>query len=132
MLLKNDKIVLTEDLNGLKKGTEFYIIDITEDGVIHFKNDTIGFGFMNIDEFNKSFKKEIKREFSERVFRAGYGFRHNGKVVEVSISGDKGSFHRAVASCHEDDIFDLETGIEIAKARAYIKLYQKRIEEYIK
>ena len=127
MLLKNDKIVLKKDFGGLKKGTIFQISEIFEDGTISFRNDSLGMGVMSSDEYEKMFEKYVKREFTDWIpEKLGYEFRHNDKVVEVRLNLTvEQTTGRAI--CHEDDEFDLNKGMEIAKNRAFIKYYKKLI-----
>ena len=128
MLLKNDKIVLKKDFGGLKKGTIFQVSEIFEDGTISFKNDSVGVGVVSFGEYEKMFEKCVKREFTEWTSgRLGYGFRHNGKVVEVRLSLPVGKPPTGRAVCHEDDEFDLDKGIKIAENRALIKHFKRRI-----
>ena len=129
MLLKNDKIVLKKDFGRLKKGTIFQISEIFEDGTISFRNDSLGMGVMSFDEYEKMFEKYVKREFTDWTpEKLGYEFRHNGKVVEVRLNLPvEQATGRAI--CHEDDEFDLNKGMDIAKNRALIKYYKKQITD---
>lgn len=62
----------------------------------------------------------------------GISVRHNGKRVQVRVALLNTGI-TAEASCHDDDEFDFDTGVEIALARLSMKLteytLQKKIEE---
>lgn len=127
MLLKNDKIVLEKDMNGLTKGAEFFVKDISNEGIITFQNNILGFGMMSYDEFERYFTKKI--EFSDWKVATGDDVcvigkvktRNNKKITEVILeTGEVG-----ISSCHDDDIFDENIGVTIALCRAVIKKLRK-------
>lgn len=127
MLLKNDKIILEKDMNGLTKGIEFFVKDISNEGTITFQNNMLGFGVMSYEEFEEYFAKKI--EFSDWKLATEDDFyivgevktRNNKKITEVILeTGEVG-----ISSCHDDDIFDENRGFTIALCRAVIKKLKK-------
>lgn len=56
-----------------------------------------------------------------------YHFYTNGKKV-IAVSTYAGKTVRGVATCHENDTFDLEKGKRIAAARCGIRIARKRLQ----
>ena len=107
---------------------EFEVIDADKNHIfaksieVCFKCVTI-----NKQEFEECWEV-VKDKWEDRWHSHGlvqYKVHSNGKKVKVKIaSGDVG-----VAICADDDEFDLEKGIKIAKNRATIKKLEKQIKK---
>ena len=115
----------------IKNNDEFEIINADKNHVfaksieVCFKCVTI-----NKQEFEECWEV-VEDKWEDRWHSHGlvqYKVHSNGKKVKVKIaSGDVG-----VAICADDDEFNLEKGIEIAKNRATIKKLEKQIEKLSK
>lgn len=58
MIEKNDVIKLTKAIGNFDKvGCCFEVLDISEDGIVEFKNHFMGKGVMDLDAMNKCFEK---------------------------------------------------------------------------
>ena len=112
----------------IKNNDEFEVIDADKNHIfaksieVCFKCVTI-----NKQEFEECWEV-VKDKWEDRWHSHGlvqYKVHSNGKKVKVKIaSGDVG-----VAICADDDEFDLEKGIKIAKNRATIKKLEKQIKK---
>ena len=115
----------------IKNNDEFEVIDADKNHIfaksieVCFKCVTI-----NKQEFEECWEV-VKDKWEDRWHSHGlvqYKVHSNGKKVKVKIaSGDVG-----VAICADDDEFDLEKGIKIAKNRATIKKLEKQIKKLSK
>ncbi|HBH0413527.1 TPA: hypothetical protein KSL57_001682 [Clostridioides difficile] len=135
MLIKGDKIKLIKEVDGLrvfKVGDIFTVINIYNDGTIHFKTD-YGMGFMGYSEFKEHF--EIANNKEKRKYTWSnwttivspnlhilYTYKTNNKKVIVKKDGVKAS-----ATCHDTDVFNLQKGIKICLARIEVKEAEHRL-----
>ena len=120
MLIKGDKIKLIKEVDGLrvfKVGDIFTVINIYNDGTIHFKTD-YGMGFMSYSEFKEHF--EIANNKEKRKYTWSnwttivspnlhilYTYKTNNKKMIVKKDGVKAS-----ATCHDTDVFNLQNSAE--------------------
>ena len=58
-------------------------------------------------------------------------FIHSGNRV-IAISSYAGKPIKAIASCHEDDTFDLEFGKNLASAKLDLKILERRLKDAVK
>jgi len=101
-------------------GTVFDITTITPQGVICFTNPRLGTGMMGYDEFARYFSKTSWTEWIPVYIKefGQYCYRTNGKRVMVKRYGHE---IKACASCHPNDGFALEKGLQLALARLRVK-----------
>jgi hypothetical protein len=123
MLVKGDVIKQVKRLPGADYvGTKFKIIGIDQHSRITLTNDIIGTGIISYDEYKECFEKittNLKPELSWTTwmrYKNDIFYRTNGKRVEV-----KGLKKKASCSCHPDNKFDIQFGIELATARLFKK-----------
>lgn len=63
MIMKNDVIKLVKTVGNFDKiDCCFEILDISEDGIVEFKNHFMGSGVMDLDAMNKCFVKATDEE----------------------------------------------------------------------
>lgn len=149
MLIKNCKIKLVKPMGAFTNVGEICeVIDIAEGGVISFRFGVGGrhLGCMSYDEYLKYFEPVVEEkkprlwtDWGTTVIKyydltgnrnfLGVYYRHNGKRVQVY---SKGYELRTEASCHTEDNFDLEKGLELAKLRFIVKILEKQIKEIAK
>ncbi|WP_461195264.1 hypothetical protein CDIF100009_03961 (plasmid) [Clostridioides difficile] len=117
-----------DGLRVFKVGDIFTVINIFNDGAIHFKTD-YGIGFMNYSKFEAYFEiVQQKKKYEWGAwsirgdFSGAYLYRTNGKKVEVR----KGNF-KASSTCHDTDVFNLQKGIKICLARIEVKEAEHRL-----
>lgn len=152
MLVKGSKIKLKIAMPGMEKfgfkvGTQFNVDDICGDMLI-LSIPEVGRGFMSLSEY-VAFFEEVKepRQWTKwkRVSvvkdpRGGYDhdvfFKTNYRTVIVKIcrkssstDGSIPAYVKGRASCHGTDNFNLETGVQLAFARANKKFVEKRMTE---
>ena len=147
-MIKGDKIKLVKQMGAFTNVGEICdVIDVTEGGVISFRfgPGKMHLGCMSYDEYLRYFepveekKTRIWTDWGTTVITyydltgkrnlLGVYYRHNGKRVQVY---SKGYELRAEASCHEEDDFNLERGLELAKLRFIVKLLNKQVKEIAK
>lgn len=120
MLIKGDKIKLVKDMQPFSIGDIFEVVNVSDDGVITIKNK-YGQGIMSYDIFTKYFEKIQPREWTKwkniEVQGNVIKYRTNGKRVMVRYG-----IYVAIANCHPDDVFDLDTGLQLAISRLNYKI----------
>ena len=144
MIIKGDKIKLVKKIGNLVQiGDEFTVASV-DNGAITFSS-RYGEGVMSYDEFEKHFKKiekhewskwlECNTEFLNYVTKesedVSFEYRtDNYKRVQMRLK-DNPSI-RTRTSCYKEDIFDIDKGYQIAKARLYVKWMNEKVNEYAK
>lgn len=154
MITKGSKIQLVKPMGVFDKVGEICeVVKVNEDAVITFMC-TIGMGCMSYDELDKYFKvrdEEVKKE-TEKLKRKWsnwkydtfiyYDFngdrctvpvkyRNNGKIVDLRTDWDCEDNMRTKASCSKNDVFNLDTGLDLADYRMQIKFMQKELKDMI-
>lgn len=147
-MIKGDKIKLIKPMGAFTNiGEVCEVVNITEDGVISFKFGGCHLGCMSYDECDKYFEK-IEYQYKDRKWsnwvsdsftfpKLSGGFtitnchyRTNGKKVQVfAYIGDKKIKTESI--CHNDDIFDFDKGLLLAKGRLMYKFIQLQLETLI-
>lgn len=137
-MIKGDRIKLVKPMGVFTNiGEVCEVVEISSSGVISFRFGEYHLGCMSYDEFEKYFEliekvEKPKLKWSdwkpERLpmsvgggleFSAFIKYRSNQKEVQVKYKNIK-----ARSSCHEDDIFDLEKGLFLAKRRLAVKILE--------
>lgn len=143
-MIKGDRIKLVKKMGVFDNiGEICEVTDIQEGGVICFKFGGCHLGCMSYDEYEKYFEKvEIptKRTWSKwclneirftdingQDVRCNYLYRTNGKKVQVR----SGAF-KAEATCCQDDEFEIEKGLNLAKKRLVIKWLDNQVKSIAK
>lgn len=143
-MIKGDRIKLVKKMGVFDNiGEICEVTDIQEGGVICFKFGGCHLGCMSYDEYEKYFEKvEIptKRTWSKwclneirftdingKDVRCNYLYRTNGKKVQVR----SGAF-KAEATCCQDDEFEIEKGLNLAKKRLVIKWLDNQVKSIAK
>lgn len=143
-MIKGDRIKLVKKMGVFDNiGEICEVTDIQEGGVICFKFGGCHLGCMSYDEYEKYFEKvEIptKRTWSKwylneirftdingKDVRCNYLYRTNGKKVQVR----SGAF-KAEATCCQDDEFEIEKGLNLAKKRLVIKYLDNQVKSIAK
>lgn len=144
MIIKGDKIKLTKKIgNLLQIGSEFDVTSV-ENGAITFSS-RYGEGVMSYDEFEKHFEK-VKKHTWSRWFECNTRFLNyatnesedvsfeyrtdNYKRVQMRLKNHPSI--RTRTSCYKEDIFDIDKGYQIAKARLYVKWINEKVNEFVK
>ena len=148
-MIKGDKIKLVKPMGAFKNVGEICeVIDVAEGGVISFRfGNGRHLGCMSYDEYLKYFEPVIEPAKPKRIWTnwkivkficpdiigrpvSYYGLcRHNGKKVQVKIEAWN---LRAEASCHYDDEFDFQTGLDLATKRLAVKILDYKVETMAK
>lgn len=148
-MIKGDKIKLVKPMGAFTNVGEICeVIDVAEGGVISFKfGNGRHLGCMSYDEYLKYFEPVIEPVKPKRVWTNWkivkftcpdingepdyyYGLcRHNGKKVQVKIEAWN---LIAEASCHYDDEFDFQTGLDLATKRLAVKILDYKVEAMAK
>lgn len=143
-MIKGDQIKLVKKMGVFDNiGEICEVIDIQEGGVICFKFGGCHLGCMSYDEYEKYFEKvEIptKRTWSKwylneirftdingKDVRCNYLYRTNEKKVQIRC----GTF-KAEATCCEDDEFEIEKGLNLAKKRLIVKYLDNQVKSIAK
>lgn len=117
MLIVRDKIKMVNSV-GCFDCLIGHVFEVTEiiNGVISLKSN-LGIGCMSEDEFKKHFV--MVRDWTPWIYTVNfYAYKtDNRKYVKVKMDN-----YKVKASCHPNDTFDLETGINICLE----KLKEKR------
>lgn len=148
-MIKGDKIKLVKPMGAFTNVGEICeVIDVAEGGVISFKfGNGRHLGCMSYDEYLKYFEPVIEPVKPKRVWtswekinftyydingkifsRCGFA-RHNTKRVQVKFPAYK---LRTEASCHCEDSFNYQTGLELATKRLIVKILNYEIEKVAK
>lgn len=150
-MIIGDKIKLVKPMGAFINVGEICPVTDIKDGLIEFTfSSGKHLGYMSYNEFEKYFvyateeaeEKKTRRSWTDwtpteieiRVpdggsIRTRVLYRNNGKIVQGKMLG-----YKAKASCHKDDIFKIEMGLEIVKQRLigkYLKDYCYRLARYI-
>lgn len=143
-MIKGDKIKLVHKMGVFDNiGEICEVTDIQEGGVICFKFGGCHLGCMSYDEYEKYFEKvetPTKRTWSKwylneirftdingKDVRFNYLYRTNGKKVQIRC----GEF-KAEATCCEDDEFEIEKGLNLAKKRLVVKYLDNQVKSIAK
>lgn len=143
-MIKGDRIKLVKKMGVFDNiGEICEVTDIQEGGVICFKFGGCHLGCMSYDEYEKYFEKveiSTKRTWSKwclneirftdingQDVRCNYLYRTNGKKVQVR----SGAF-KAEATCCQDDEFEIEKGLNLAKKRLVIKWLDNQVKSIAK
>lgn len=144
MLIVGSKIKLKKKMGVFDNiGEICEVTDIQEGGVICFKFGGCHLGCMSYDEYEKYFEKvetPVKRTWSKwylneirftdingKDVRCNYLYRTNGKKVQIRC----GAF-KAEATCCEDDEFEIEKGLALAKSRLIVKYLDNQVKSIAK
>lgn len=151
MIIKGDKIKLTKKIGNLVQiGDEFTVTSV-ENGAITFSSK-YGEGVMSYDEFEKHFEKveedlkpnkkhrwteweEYNLDFYNYIIDEYEDLTleyrtDNYKRVQMRLK-DNTSI-RTRTSCYKEDIFNIDKGFQIAKARLYVKWMNEKVNEFTK
>ena len=128
MLLVGDKIECKLEMGGVIKVGEVCEVTGIDNNCIEFKFRELHKGVMSYDEFEKYFNKYEKQKtvWTKWVKRQVYPsnvlfeYRTNWRTVQVRIKKD-GKVYKGSCTCHKDDVFDIDKGIELAYARAELE-----------
>lgn len=136
MLIKGDKIKMVATIPQFNRvGEIFKIIDISETGVITFQA-SYGRGIMSYDECEKYFEKIEDKPLIwgewQDVSDIEFGtYRTNGKTIEM-VDEMYGKIKKVKTTCLDGDVFDLEKGLELCKAKIRVLRAKSSINESIK
>lgn len=150
-MIKGDKIKLIHKMGAFDNiGEICEVTDIQDGGVICFRfgNNGCHLGCMSYDEYVKYFEpiteehtlETPKRKWSEWkatvsdqyydlnsiAFKKKYWYRENDKKVQVKCDNPK---LKAEASCHKEDSFNINKGLNLAEKRLVIKLLDWQAKE---
>lgn len=146
MITKGSKIKLIKEMGLFKNiGEICEVTDVAEGGIITFKFGGRHLGCMSYDEYLRFFEPVIKpvkpkrnwttwkldkvslNDFDGKRTIVFYEYRSNGKTIQVRTRSIK-----AEASCHEDDKFDLQKGLDLAVKRLIVKVLKEKVEQQAK
>ena len=151
MLVKGSKIKLKTAMPGMEKfgfkvGTQMIVDDICNNMIL-ISIPCVGKGFMSLSEYKKYFEEvnlhpwtKWKSITSVADPKGGYEYgvyyKTNGRTVVVKICGESPvsydtipAYVKARARCYRKDKFNVESGVQLAFARAYKKFVEKRMAE---
>lgn len=111
---KGDQVEITKSIDPfIQKGTIFEIVDITPKFTTLYSGVIVGFA--QNDEMGTLFRHS--RQWTKWEHSDMFGFEYrtdNKKYVQMKINGVM-----VQASCHPDDMFDLNTGLIVCLNKAY-------------
>ena len=129
MLMVNDKIKQVKAIAGLNMIGEIFTITSVIEGSITFSADErFGAGIMTFDEFEKYFEK-VESKWTDWIEDEDTNmmYKTNGKKILAKVDGIQTS-----ASCHPDDEFDLDVGLDLCWYRIKLKKAKFQVEYWQK
>lgn len=147
-MIKGDRIKLVKPMGVFTNiGEICEVVDVAEGGVISFRFGGCHLGCMSYDEYLKYFESVIIEEKKPRVWTEwkSFGFeyydlrnelhrcfawyKHNGKRIKVKSTDWE---VQAETTCHYEDEFDFEKGLNLAQMRLIVKILDKQVNEIAK
>lgn len=134
MLIKGSKIKMINAIPGFDRVGDTFEVQEIDEFCIQIKSN-YGIGVMSYKEFEQFFEivveeeKKEPRKWSEwqkihlLPLNKKAAYRHNGKAIEMICHNVK-----VKTSCHPEDEFNLDKGIEIATVRLKLKFAELELE----
>lgn len=135
--MEKQKIVNTKPINGYPVGTEFYLTHRGEN-FRTFRPCNSEYDILQVElginnQFFQIFFKELNSVWSEwmssEYLPINFKYRQKeNKIQVVEFKNNKPRRIRGVSVCHKDDVFDFETGLQVAMLKLTYKYYRRNIE----
>lgn len=137
MLISGDKIKMVKAVPGFDKVGDIFTVDgISESGDSMRIKSSYGIGIMSYDEFEKYFEKYVEKELVwtdwDGVFyvlpetNMDYEFKTNGKEIHMR---DSVKDITVKTSCLDEDIFNLELGLELCIKKLEVAKIHREMKE---
>ena len=128
MLLVGDKIKQVKEIKGFNYVGEVFTIEEFDGKNIIFSKSFFGRGFMSIEEFHEFFEKVVEPTWSEWeniLADTSYQYRVKDTLIEFRHKEDKKS---VFAKTHENDEFDLSTGLRLCVLKMKVRNKESEIK----